>query len=272
MEMMHFWDEVVTLQRRTHEVLDQVGARLQEVGGVVYTRTQQVNQQVGQQLDALQQNWLVRQISRRFGTNWVLDLVNQVDAQRTQEEVNRLLVQLPGVTPQQISERLIQQKLLYVGGLGLASGLVPVNLPFLALDIVATLRLQVDLVYEIACAYGLDLNEPTRKAEVLWVLALGIGAERTITQGVQVFERVAAPHLTPILLEQLTRRLGMRIAEKLSSRLIPLVGAVLSAGANVTFLYALGRTAINFYEQQRQNERVFTEVMGLKPCPSRAAF
>ncbi|WP_287131274.1 EcsC family protein [Candidatus Cyanaurora vandensis] len=245
-------DPLAVISQQTNALTARVAPALRETADRAYSTTRRINHIVGKQLTELRQNWLLQQITQRLGANWLWDLLNTVDFKKVQATVEKTRRALPGVTNAIVSRRLVEQKLVYVGGLGFVSGVLPFNVPFIALDVVGTLRAQTELLYEIAYAYGLDLNDPARKAEVLWVLGLGLGSEQLISSGLKVFEKTAVPRLTPILLEQLARLISTQLAEKLVTRLVPVVGATLGAGANITFMYLLGQTAINFYERERQ--------------------
>ena len=75
------------------------------------------------------------------------------------------------------------------------------------------------MVYEIAAAYGLDLDEPARRGEVLAIFGLSLGADVLKT--------------------------GLTVVE-----IIPGIGAVVGASTNAAMLYVLGQTACRFYEQK----------------------
>lgn len=215
--------------------------------------SQRTHRVLGKRLAQAQDNGLLRYLTQTWGGNWLLDLLYRVDTRRIAQEVALLRHKYPTASAKDLSQKLIQAKLLTVGGVGFVAGLAPigVNIPFLALDVVASLRLQSELVYGIAAAHGLDLEDSQRKGELLWVLALGFGGEKAIFSGVQYVEKTALPLITPWLLEQIARRLSVQIAEKFVTRWLPLVGSVLGAGANMALLTLMGQTAIHFYEQQR---------------------
>ena len=183
-----------------------------------------------------------------MGANWLLDLLEKVDIHKARKRVAKVQLAYPNESPAQISQRMIWSKAKYLGGIGFASGLVPpgLNVPFIVLDVITTVVVQMELVYEIAAAHGLDLEAPERKGELVLVMAVGAGSDRAVNAGLRVFER----KVTPVLLEQLAKVLGGKLAEKFITRSIPLIGAVLGAGANITFLYALGKTAVQFYSQK----------------------
>ncbi len=222
----------------------------------VNVRLQDAHRFVGTQLDNIQQNWALQQLTKTLGINWLWDVINRVDVNKARQTVARLRREMPQASAKELSQALIRQKIPFVGGVGFASGVVPpgLNLPVIALDIITTLKLQTELVYEIACAYGLDLNDPERKGELLWVLALGLGSDRATTGGINLFEKMARQRLTPLLQDYLARIVSKQLAEKVATRFIPIAGGALGAAANMTFLYLLGRTAIGFYEKQAQGQ------------------
>jgi uncharacterized protein (DUF697 family) len=111
------------------------------------------------------------------------------------------------------------EKSLHAGGVGFVSSLVPGEaLALLAVDLATTTRIQTEMVYQIAAAYGLDLKDPARKGEVLGIFGLTFGGSRAIKAG-----------------------LGLL-------RVVPVAGAMIGASANATMLYSLGYAACRFYE------------------------
>jgi uncharacterized protein (DUF697 family) len=203
---------------------------------------------LGDTVSKTKENWLSRLLTKYLGANWLLDLLEKVDIHKARKRVAKVQRAYPNESPAQISQRMIWSKAKYLGGIGFASGLVPpgLNVPFIVLDVITTVVVQMELVYEIAAAHGLDLEAPERKGELVLVMAVGAGSDRAVNAGLRVFER----KVTPVLLEQLAKVLGGKLAEKFVTRSIPLIGAVLGAGANITFLYALGKTAVQFYSQK----------------------
>ena len=203
---------------------------------------------LGDTVSKSKENWLSRLLTKYLGANWLLDLLEKVDIQKACKRVAKVQRAYPQETPAQISQRLIWNKAKYLGGLGFASGLVPpgLNVPFIVLDVITTVIVQMELVYEIAAAHGLDLEAQERKGELVLVMAVGAGSDRAVTAGLRGFEQ----KFTPVLLEQLAKVLGGKLAKKFVTRSIPLIGAALGAGANITFLYLLGKTAVQFYSNK----------------------
>lgn len=202
-----------------------------------YRASRKLNHQIGKHLDSL---GLAQQLTLRFGANWLWDILHGVDLGRVEKMVWAAQQKYPQASPAQISRHMVRQKLWYVSSWGLASGLIPGNLPMVALDIMAVLRVQAELVYAIALAHGFDLKDPARKAELLWVLGLGWGLDRVTVQ-----------YVTPAV----TQRLGLYFAKSMATKFIPLIGAVLGAGTNATFLYVLGESGIKFYGEGGAEDR-----------------
>lgn len=74
------------------------------------------------------------------------------------------------------------------------------------------------MVYQIAYAYGLNLQEPARKGEVLAIFGLALVSGCAIKAGLGFLRNV------------------------------PVAGAVIGASTNTATLYALGYAACRFYE------------------------
>ncbi|AGY57074.1 EcsC family protein [Gloeobacter kilaueensis] len=208
---------------------------------------------VGDSLQAARDSDWMKQIGRSLGANWLLQLLDQVNLRKVRETVEALQREHPDESPAQLSARLISRKAFFAGGIGVASGLLPpgINLPAIAADVVGTLVLEIELIYEIACAHGLDLDSPDRKGEAALVLALGTGADRLAGAGTQALKRVVATQIARVNLEQLARIIGKQLAERLVLKGVPMVvGAVVGGGTNLAAINLIGNAAAHFYESQ----------------------
>ncbi|PSB04647.1 YcjF family protein [Merismopedia glauca] len=155
--------------------------------------------------------------------DWFLGLIGDVDVAKAQAEVKKLQTAYPKETISQIAHRIIVQKSLQAGGVGLATSLLPgFALPFLAVDLAATAAIQTEMVYQIAAAYGMDLRDPARKGEIMGVFGLALGGRNALKAG-----------------------LGFL-------RNIPVAGAAIGAGTDATMLYSLGYAACRFYEAKQK--------------------
>ncbi|GAB4281550.1 MAG: hypothetical protein Fur0025_10150 [Oscillatoriaceae cyanobacterium] len=147
--------------------------------------------------------------------------IESVDLVNAETALKKLQQQYPTETPQEIAHRLMVEKSMYSGSIGLATSILPgIALATLALDMAVVATLQAEMVYQIAGAYGLDLKAPERKREVLAIFGVGIGG----VHGIKVGSRLL--------------------------RTAPLVGAAIGATANAALTYAVGHAACRFYEQQ----------------------
>ena len=185
----------------------------------------QTTQGAGRAVTFVGDNTFLRHVTKALPTNWLLGIINQVDVVKAEADVEKLQQKYPDEKPNQIAHRLMMEKAVYGGGMGLATSLLPgAALALLTVDLAATTLLQSEMVYQIAAAYGLDLKDPARKGEVLGIFGLSLGGSRAIKAG-----------------------LGLLKAT-------PVAGAAIGASANATMIYALGYAACRFYEAQLHSE------------------
>ncbi|MEO1401065.1 MAG: hypothetical protein AAFV72_07365 [Cyanobacteria bacterium J06635_1] len=159
-------------------------------------------------------------LADKLQIGWLLPVVEQVDVVKAEQQVRKLLQKYPTETSRQIAHRIMMEKVVYVGGSGLATSLVPgFAAGMFAVDLAATTAIQAEMGYQIAGAYGLDLHAPARKGEILAIFGLAFGSSYAIKSGLQ-----------------------------LAARNVPVAGAVVGAGTNAASLYAVGHMACLFYE------------------------
>ncbi|MBE9226483.1 hypothetical protein IQ264_13730 [Phormidium sp. LEGE 05292] len=178
----------------------------------------------GEAVSAVSDNWLVKNVSHFFKLDWIFAGVDQVDLEKAKAAVEKLQAQHPEESPREIAHRIIVEKSTYAGGVGLVSSFIPgIALALLAIDLVATTRLQSEMILQIASAYGLDLQEPARTGEVLAIFALAMGGNSVVKLGLGTL------------------------------RNIPIAGAAIGASTNSAVLYSLGLAACQFYETKLQS-------------------
>ncbi|WP_373534781.1 hypothetical protein [Microcoleus sp.] len=167
----------------------------------------------------------VRQVAGVFRVDWLVGVTSRVDLAKAEAEVKQLQQQYPKENSSEIAHRIMVQKAIQAGGVGLASSLLPgVAAALLAIDLVATTAIQTEMVYEIAAAYGMDLQDPGRKGEVLAIFGLALGGSNAMKAGLGFLRNV------------------------------PLAGAMIGASTNATMLYALGYAAREFYEAKLRED------------------
>jgi uncharacterized protein (DUF697 family) len=195
------------------------GAFTQTVGGAVVGGISSATSSAGSAIETVGNSPLIRKAAEMFNADWFLKIIDQVDAVASEAEVQRLKQQYPNESAYQIAKRIIGQKAVFAGASGFATTIVPGSAAALfAVDLAATTSLQAEMVYQIACAYGMDLKDPARKGEVVAVFGLAFGGKMAIKAG-----------------------LGLL-------RNIPLAGAVIAASSDAVMLYTLGQASCSFYE------------------------
>jgi uncharacterized protein (DUF697 family) len=188
----------------------------------------------GQTLDWIASNPILRSADKIIGLNWLMTFLGKVDPVKIQATVESMRSQYPQETPNQIAHRLIVQKTWEGGRLGLLTNIIPpIAALFLGVELIATTKLQTEMVYEIAAAYNLDLAEPARRGEVLAVFGLSLGADVLKT--------------------------GLTVVE-----IIPGIGAVVGASTNAAMLYVLGQTACRYYEGKISATNIATNVASVQ--------
>lgn len=206
------------------EVLNTVGSLTETMTTEVQKLLEKTTADTGKTLEAIASNPFVKTVDGVFGLDWLMTFLGKVDTEKIRATVNQVRSQYPEATPNQIANHLIVQKSWEAGRLGLLTNIIPpVAALFLGIELVATAKLQTEMVYEIAAAYGLDLEDPTRRGEVLAIFGLSLGAD------------VLKTSLTLV-------------------EIIPGVGAIVGASTNAAMLYVLGQTAVRYYENKDRPE------------------
>lgn len=172
----------------------------------------------GKILKAIANNSAVKTVSNFWGFDWIKTLLGEVDVQQAKQNLQQLSKKYPNYSPRELAQAIMQQKAIEGGQVGLLTNLIPpFAIALLGVELAATTKIQAQMVYEIAGAYGLDLEDSTRRGEVLAIFALSLGGDVVKT--------------------------GLSLVE-----IIPLLGPVVGASANAIMLYSLGQTACLFYE------------------------
>ena len=208
-----------------------VGSAAMGVGGAVGGAAIQATQVVGQALAIVGNNPILQKAIKSLNQDWLNPLIDKVDVVKAQAAVRKLQQEYPNEKPPEIAHHLMLEKSVFAGTTGLASSLAPGQAAAMfAVDYAATAALSAELVYQIAAAYGMDLQDSKRKAEVVTIFGLGLGGKTAIQAG-----------------------LGLL-------RNIPVAGAVIGASSNAVMIYGLGYAACQFYEA-KQNPLTLEETL-----------
>jgi uncharacterized protein (DUF697 family) len=171
------------------------------------------------------QNPIVQKVAGVLKLDWLVGMSDRVDLIKAQKAVKQLQQKYPDESPSQIAHRIMVEKAAYASGIGFVSSILPgFATALLAVDLAATTALQTEMIYQIAAAYGLDLQDSARKGEVLAIFGLALGGNNALKAGLGFIRNV------------------------------PLAGATIAAGTNATMLYSLGYAASRFYEAKLREE------------------
>lgn len=204
------------------EAATTVGNLAEKRASEFYQLIEQTTHRTGTTLEAIAQNRLFRFADKipgiNWGVGWLKIAIGDVNIVETQARVDKIKSQYPQENASQIAHRLIVEKSLQAGRLGfLANFIPPIAAAMLGIELVGIAKLQAEMVYEIAAAYGLDIKEPARRGEVLAIYGLSFGGNFL--------------------------KAGLNFIE-----IIPGVGAVVGASTNAALLYVIGQTSCRFYE------------------------
>ncbi|MDJ0677891.1 MAG: hypothetical protein QNJ36_21325 [Calothrix sp. MO_167.B42] len=189
------------------------------VGEAIGGAGMQTSQVAGQVLGIVGNNPVLKAGIKSLNQDWLHPLIDNIDIEKAQTVVKKLQQEHPNDKPEEIAHHLMLEKAVLAGGTGLTSSLAPGQAAAMfAVDWVATAALSVELVYQIAAAYGMDLENPERKGEAIAIFGLGVGGKTAIKAG-----------------------LGLL-------RNLPVAGAVIGASSNAVMIYALGYAACQFYQ------------------------
>ncbi|MDF0551933.1 hypothetical protein [Kamptonema sp. UHCC 0994] len=176
-------------------------------------------EEAGKLLAIVGDNPVLKQVIKVFKADWLLSLVGSVDIASAEAAVKKLQQEYPQESPSAIAHRIMVEKAVYAGGIGLVSSVLPgVAVALLAVDLVATTQLQAEMLYQIAAAYGMDLHSPARRGEVFGIFGLSLGGSEALKAGLGLLRNV------------------------------PLAGMAIGASTNAVMLYTLGYAACRFYE------------------------
>lgn len=208
-----------TTSQTGKSVVDTASAIAEAAAKQTYQLFEQTTQKAGETITFVSDNWLLRRLSGLFKLDWLMGAADSVDLAKAEAALRKLQQEHPEESPSQIAHRIMVEKAIYAGGVGLVSSILPGEaLILFAVDLATTTRLQAEMIYQIAAAYGLDLKDPARKGEVLAIFGLGLGGSRAVKAGLGILRNV------------------------------PLAGAAIGASSNAVMLYSLGYAACRFYE------------------------
>lgn len=212
------------VQVATDEITGTTAAIGRTIGPAAQQFVEQGTETVGKAVTPIAEHPLTKYASKVPGINVLMAALGQVDVDQAQKEVDKLRVEYPLDTPEQLARRIIADAALKGGGIGLATNFIPpLALALFGIELAAVTALQAEMVYRIAAAYGFSLKDPTRRGEVLAIFGLSVGGSGVLKGGLSFVE------------------------------LLPVIGAFVGASSNAALLSSLGYVACQFYEAKRKS-------------------
>lgn len=161
------------------------------VGEAIASAVLQAPEGVGYLLGLVGDSPQLQQLTKALNVDWLVSIIDQVDIVKAETHVKRLQQKYPHEQASEIAHRLMVEKSIYVGGSGLASSILPgFAAALLAVDLAATTAIQAEMVYQITCAYGFDLQEPARKGEIIAIFGLAFSGNCAVKAGIGFLRNV----------------------------------------------------------------------------------
>lgn len=170
----------------------------------------------------------------------MINSVDDADARAAVERVDRLRVQLPDADADALVDALIRRKAVQAGMVGAATagaafipgvGTLTSVVLGTAADMSVSLRLQTELVLEIAAARGHEFSSDEWRNTVMIVTGVSVGAEQLFTEASK----------------RLASKATRRFAGRGFIKAIPVIGVVGSAAANMLSTYIIGKRANAYF-------------------------
>ena len=169
-----------------------------------------------------------------------MNAIGNVDAAAASARVEGMRTRRPTDTNVDLVESLIKSKTMQTGLVGAVTSAGSVIPGFgtlasftvgVATDVGMTLKMQSELVMEIAAVHGYDLSQQERRNAMLMVTGVNLGSERLVNQaGRKVAQKVT-----------------QRFAGRAFVKVIPFVGVAASAAANMVTTYTIGKRADAYF-------------------------
>lgn len=216
----HSWfDEILTAAGNA--ATQSSDAIAKHITAAVEDSAHHLTNSLGYVAELIQNSDRLQSLTKAVNLDWLLPILDKVDVVKAETAVKKLQKKYPHESPREIAHRIMMEKVLYVGGSGMASSFVPgFATAMFAVDLAATTAIQAEMGYQIAAAYGLDLHDPARKGEILAIFGLSFGSSYALKTGFGLL------------------------------RNLPVAGAVVGASTNAVALYTIGYAACHFYESK----------------------
>jgi hypothetical protein len=171
-------------------------------------------------------------------------MFEEIDTDKLRKEVDELREKAPAFAPAEHARTLSRRTAIRCAAAGAVTGL-PLGLAALgtlSADLAYLVYQQFRLILGIATVYGHEPSSRERFSEAIACLAYasGVGAGK---QGI-----AALLGSSTITGGMLAEKIGLRAIRERMARLIPFIGIVSGGALNYAAVYAVGRSAVRYYE------------------------
>ncbi|MBW4592290.1 MAG: hypothetical protein KME46_05015 [Brasilonema angustatum HA4187-MV1] len=151
--------------------------------------------------------------------------IEQINLDAVEKFVTLLLTKFPNATPEQITQRLLRRQLFRVSRTSVVMSVVPSKMAeSVGVDHVEIALIQAEIIFQIAVAYGFELQIPECKNEAFAILDRVLRANRLATIGLS------------------------------ATQIIPVAGGFINTGTDTYLVYQIGNTAQQFYKSLTEEE------------------
>jgi uncharacterized protein (DUF697 family) len=170
----------------------------------------------------------------------------EIDTDKLRKEVEELRVSAPDYQPAQHARTLARRTAIRCAAAGAVTGL-PLGLAAigtLGADLAYLVYQQFRLVLGIATIYGHEPSSRERFTEALSCLAYG--------SGVGIGKQGVAVMLGSATIEGglIAEKIGARFVRERLVKIVPFVGVISGGALNYAAVYAVGRSAIRYYDSR----------------------
>jgi len=165
-----------------------------------------------------------------------------------------------------IAEETIRasMKMAAAEGAGLGMGGMFTVLPDLGILAAITMR----MIQKLSLVYGFPYNTEDEEAE-LWVAAASAAG---VDIGRELVEKQVVSKFVPRVIQRIAVRTSAEMAEKWTTRLIPIVSSAIGAGLNYYFVRVWGERALSHFRQRHLAARRSHEREQAIPLPASSTW
>lgn len=151
--------------------------------------------------------------------------IEQIDLDTVEKLVANLCTKFPNAKPEQIAQRLLRRQLLRVSKTSVVMSVVPPKMAeTVGVDYVEIALIQAEIIFQIAVAYGFELQVPECQDEAFAIIDRVLRANRLAIIGLS------------------------------ATQMIPFAGGFINTGTDTYLVYQIGNTAQQFYKSLIEEE------------------